>query len=67
MADGTKLGESEKVIDMTPALFSVSYAGFWGQSSLPLFEFIDKARALGYPAVKFQRGVKRRLASVKFM
>ncbi len=36
---------------MTPALFSVSYAGFWGQSSLPLVEFIDKARELGYPAV----------------
>jgi sugar phosphate isomerase/epimerase len=36
---------------MTPALFSVSYAGFWGQSALPLLEFIDKARELGYPAV----------------
>jgi sugar phosphate isomerase/epimerase len=36
---------------MTPALFSVSYSGSWGQSCLPLFEFIDKARELGYPAV----------------
>ena len=36
---------------MISALFSVSYAGFWGQSGLLLSEFIGKARQLGYPAV----------------
>jgi sugar phosphate isomerase/epimerase len=37
---------------MTPALFSVSYAGLWGQHRLGLKEFIQKAAALGYPAVE---------------
>lgn len=32
----------------TPALFSVSYAGLWGQASLPLPEFIRHAARLGY-------------------
>lgn len=36
---------------MTPCLFSVSYAGFWGQHSLPLDDFIAHAGRLGYPAV----------------
>lgn len=36
---------------MIPALFSVSYAGFWGQHALSLPEFISKARELGYPSV----------------
>jgi sugar phosphate isomerase/epimerase len=36
---------------MTPALFSISYAGFWGQSTLSLLEFIRHAGTLGYPAV----------------
>jgi sugar phosphate isomerase/epimerase len=36
---------------MTPALFSISYAGFWGQSTLSLTDFITHAGALGYPAV----------------
>lgn len=36
---------------MTPTLFSVSYAGFWGQHALTLPEFIGKARELGYAAV----------------
>lgn len=36
---------------MTHALFSVSYAGFWGQSVLALQDFIHHAGALGYPAV----------------
>lgn len=36
---------------MTPALFSVSYAGFWGQSVLGLDDFIRHAGELGYPAV----------------
>lgn len=37
---------------MIPTLFSVSYAGFWGQSRLGLQAFIAKAGALGYPAVE---------------
>jgi len=37
---------------MTPTLFSVSYAGFWGQQRLRLVPFLEKAAALGYPAVE---------------
>jgi sugar phosphate isomerase/epimerase len=37
---------------MTPALFSVSYAGYWGQHRLSIEEFLRKAGALGYPAVE---------------
>lgn len=37
---------------MTPTLFSVSYAGLWGQHALDLEAFIRKAAALGYPAVE---------------
>ncbi len=37
---------------MTPTLFSVSYAGLWGQYKLDLQEFIAKAAALGYSAVE---------------
>jgi sugar phosphate isomerase/epimerase len=37
---------------MTPTLFSVSYAGFWGQQRLDLVQFLEKAAALGYPAVE---------------
>src|SRR5262245_26868072 len=37
---------------MTPTLFSVSYAGFWGQHPLDLPAFFRKAAALGYPAVE---------------
>lgn len=36
---------------MTPCLFSISYAGFWGQSVLSLTDFIAHAGRLGYPAV----------------
>lgn len=36
---------------MTPILFSVSYAGAWGQHKLGLIPFLEKAAALGYPAV----------------
>src|SRR3954468_14015072 len=36
---------------MTPALFSVSYAGFWGQAALPLGEFIARAGQLGFRSV----------------
>ena len=37
---------------MTPTLFSVSYAGLWGQHRLDLPAFIAKAGALGYSAVE---------------
>jgi sugar phosphate isomerase/epimerase len=36
---------------MKLALFSVSYAGLWGQALLNLPEFIARAGRLGYPAV----------------
>ncbi|MEI8020523.1 MAG: TIM barrel protein, partial [Schlesneria sp.] len=42
---------------MTPVLFSVSYAGAWGQHQLDLIPFLEKAAALGYSAV--QIGAKR--------
>jgi sugar phosphate isomerase/epimerase len=37
---------------MIPALFSVSYAGLWGQHRLDIEFFIKKAAALGYGAVE---------------
>lgn len=37
---------------MTPTLFSVSYAGLWGQHRLDPVQFIDKAARLGYSAVE---------------
>jgi sugar phosphate isomerase/epimerase len=37
---------------MKPVLFSVSYAGLWGQQRLHLPRFLEKAAALGYPAVE---------------
>ena len=37
---------------ITPMLFSVSYAGLWGQDRLDVKAFIAKAAALGYPAVE---------------
>lgn len=36
---------------MKPALFSISYAGFWGQATLKLIDFVEHAGKLGYPAV----------------
>ncbi len=47
---------------MQPVLFSVSYAGYWGQHTLSLPEFFRKAAALGYPAVEI--GGKRPHLSV---
>ncbi|MBM4027526.1 MAG: sugar phosphate isomerase/epimerase, partial [Planctomycetes bacterium] len=38
-------------LDVIPCLFSVSYAGLWGQAALSVPEFLRKARQLGYPAV----------------
>lgn len=37
---------------MTPTLFSVSYAGYWGQHKLTLPELFEKAAELGYSAVE---------------
>lgn len=37
---------------MIPVLFSVSYAGYWGQHRLDLPAFFRKAKSLGYPAVE---------------
>lgn len=37
---------------MKPVLFSVSYAGLWGQHALSLDEFVPHAKALGYGAVE---------------
>jgi len=37
---------------MKPVLFSVSYAGYWGQHTLSVENFLRKAAALGYPAVE---------------
>ena len=37
---------------MIPMLFSVSYAGFWGQHRLDLRAFLQKSRALGYSSVE---------------
>lgn len=37
---------------MIPTLFSVSYAGYWGQHTLNLDEFLHKAASLGYRAVE---------------
>ena len=36
---------------MSPCLFSISYAGFWGQSVLKLGEFIPHAAQLGFESV----------------
>src|SRR5262245_37739643 len=37
---------------MTPVLFSVSYAGFWGQHRLDLPSSFRESARLGYPAVE---------------
>ena len=37
---------------MTPMLFSVGYAGLWGQHRLDLKSFLVRAGALGYPSVE---------------
>jgi sugar phosphate isomerase/epimerase len=47
---------------MTPTLFSVSYAGAWGQHQLGVLDFLAKAAALGYAAVEL--GGKRPHLSV---
>ena len=47
---------------MIPTLFSVSYAGYWGQHTLDLAGFLRKAAELGYEAVEL--GGKRPHLSV---
>src|SRR5690554_4400658 len=46
-----QMGLLEKSV-MTPTLFSVSYAGLWGQHRLSLKEFLARAGELGYAAVE---------------
>src|SRR5262249_15237589 len=41
-----------RFVTMTPMLFSVSYAGAWGQHKLELIPFLERAAALEYPAVE---------------
>ncbi|MEW6756226.1 MAG: hypothetical protein AB1505_35420 [Candidatus Latescibacterota bacterium] len=36
---------------MKHSLFSISYAGLWGQDRLELLQFIDRAAELGYQGV----------------
>ena len=36
---------------MTPSLFSISYAGLWGQASLSLPDFITRAGRLGFSSI----------------
>ena len=50
---------------MTPMLFSVSYAGGWGQQKLELIPFLEKAAALGYPAVEIG-GKRPHLSPIDF-
>src|SRR5437016_3753692 len=44
--------QSRKEAIVVPTLFSVSYAGLWGQCRLDLKAFLAKAGALGYGAVE---------------
>ena len=37
---------------MRACLFSVSYAGLWGQHRLDLCQFLERAAGIGYPAVE---------------
>jgi len=50
---------------MTPMLFSVSYAGAWGQQKLGLIPFLEKAAALGYASVMLG-GKRPHLSPVDF-
>lgn len=51
---------------MIPTLFSVSYAGYWGQHRLSLVDFIRKAAALGYSAVEIS-GKRPHLSPLDFV
>ncbi len=50
---------------MTPMLFSVSYAGAWGQHRLGIVPFLEKAAGLGYSAVMLG-GKRPHLSPVDF-
>jgi sugar phosphate isomerase/epimerase len=39
------------IADLKPCLFSVSYAGFWGQAELTVEDFISRAGKLGFSSV----------------
>ncbi|HEY2415657.1 MAG TPA: sugar phosphate isomerase/epimerase family protein [Pirellulaceae bacterium] len=39
------------IAELKPGLFSVSYAGFWGQAALTVEEFIARAGKLGFSSV----------------
>src|SRR3954469_16864505 len=39
------------IANLTPGLFSVSYAGFWGQAALTGEEFVARAGKLGFSSV----------------
>src|SRR5205085_9846249 len=51
-AERLDAGPGRREPAMTPVLFSVSYAGYWGQHRLDLPAFFRKAARLGYPAVE---------------
>ena len=46
------MGRTDTGSNVKTMLFSVSYAGLWGQASLRLEEFVDKTAELGYDAVE---------------
>lgn len=50
---------------MIPTLFSVSYAGYWGQHRLSLVDFIRKAAVFGYSAVEIS-GKRPHLSPLDF-
>ena len=52
-------------MSMNPMLFSVSYAGGWGQQKLDLLSFLERAASLGYPAVELG-GKRPHLSPVDF-
>ncbi|HJT33296.1 MAG TPA: sugar phosphate isomerase/epimerase family protein, partial [Pirellulales bacterium] len=57
--------EAPIVSTMIPTLFSVSYAGYWGQHRLSLVDFIRKAAALGYSAIEIS-GKRPHLSPLDF-
>ncbi len=50
---------------MKTSLFSVSYAGLWGQARLDLPAFLERAKALGYEAVMLM-GKRPHLSGLEF-
>lgn len=55
MKNKTKSGHGRSILSashLRPAIFSVSYAGLWGQALLSLEQFIPHAKQLGFSAVE---------------